>query len=198
MKKSKLIAVCVLGLGLCFAAAPQNAAAKEKPIGLETQGSFAVGGTTVTHPGTFSEEKFLSEDGQKAYGDHAYVFYQIPAHTRKYPLVFQHGGAQTKRTWESTPDGRDGFQNIFLRKHYSVYLIHQPLNRFPPFIRTIITTNNHNAICQFRHRIAQQCDTGLFIKPFTIRLSRVIIMIAQTGINRRIQSAKLRSHIRSD
>ncbi|EKU70609.1 alpha/beta fold hydrolase [Selenomonas sp. F0473] len=114
------------GLDLCFVAKPQNAAAKEKPIVLETQGSFAVGGTTVTHPGTFSEEKFLSEDGQKAYGDHAYVFYQIPAHTRKYPLVFQHGGAQTKRTWESTPDGRDGFQNIFLRKHYSVYLIDQP------------------------------------------------------------------------
>ncbi|MDQ2123928.1 hypothetical protein LY633_21870 [Escherichia coli] len=65
---------------------------------------FAVGGTTVKHSGTFSEQNFLSPDGQTAYGDHAYVFYQIPVNTHKYPLVFQHGGAQTKRTWESTPD----------------------------------------------------------------------------------------------
>lgn len=95
-------------------------------IMLETQGSFAIGGTTVTHEGEFSMEHFLAPQGQKAYGDHAYVFYQIPAGSRKYPIIFQHGGAQSKRTWESTPDGRDGFQNIFLRKGYSVYLIDQP------------------------------------------------------------------------
>lgn len=88
----------------------------EPHIVLQTQGSFTVGGTTVKHSGTFSEQNFLSPDGQTAYGDHAYVFYQIPVNTHKYPLVFQHGGAQTKRTWESTPDGRDGFQNIFLKK----------------------------------------------------------------------------------
>ncbi|HBA8918584.1 TPA: alpha/beta fold hydrolase [Escherichia coli] len=98
----------------------------EPHIVLQTQGSFAVGGTTVKHSGTFSEQNFLSPDGQTAYGDHAYVFYQIPVNTHKYPLVFQHGGAQTKRTWESTPDGRDGFQNIFLKKSYSVYLVDQP------------------------------------------------------------------------
>jgi len=95
-------------------------------ITLETQGSFAIGGATVTHAGTFSEKNFLSPEGQTAYGDHGYVFYQIPQHAHRYPLVFQHGGTQTKRTWESTPDGRDGFQNIFLRKNYSVYLVDHP------------------------------------------------------------------------
>ena len=30
------------------------------------------------------------------------------------------------RTWQSTPDGREGFQNIFLRKGYPVYLLDQP------------------------------------------------------------------------
>ena len=42
------------------------------------------------------------------------------------PIIFQHGVAQSKRTWETTVDGRDGFQNIFLRKNYSVYLVDQP------------------------------------------------------------------------
>lgn len=96
------------------------------PIVLQTQGGFAVGGTTVEHGGTFDEKEFLSPKGQLAYGDHAYAFYQIPVNAKKYPIVFQHGGAQSKRTWESTPDGRDGFQNIFLRKGYAVYLIDQP------------------------------------------------------------------------
>ena len=75
------------------ASAPAQTAA-QKPIVLETQGSFAIGGTAVKHDGTYSDQHFLEPQGQKAYGDHAYVFYQIPAQAKKYPLVFQHGGAQ--------------------------------------------------------------------------------------------------------
>jgi len=128
----KLVKNAFLGLSLSIGlmasmwSGTADANMKQVPIVLETQGSFAVGGTTITHEGEFSMEHFLNPEGQKAYGDHAYVFYQIPVHAKKYPIVFQHGGAQTKRTWESTPDGRDGFQNIFLRKGYSVYLLDQP------------------------------------------------------------------------
>lgn len=42
------------------------------------------------------------------------------------PLIFQHGGAQSKRTWESSPDGREGFNTLFLRAGYAVYLVDQP------------------------------------------------------------------------
>lgn len=55
------------------------------------------------------------------HGDHGYVFYQKPVNPRKYPLVFLHGIFQFSKTWETTPDGREGFQNIFLRKGYSTY-----------------------------------------------------------------------------
>jgi hypothetical protein len=37
-----------------------------------------------------------------------------------------HGAGQSARTWETTPDGREGFQNIFLRRNFSTYLIDQP------------------------------------------------------------------------
>ena len=37
-----------------------------------------------------------------------------------------HGYGQSAKTWETTPDGREGFQNIFLRRGYGVYLIDQP------------------------------------------------------------------------
>lgn len=124
----KFLRSVALGLSLSlgiFTAATVDAA-KTKPIVIQEQGSFAFGGTKIKHSGVFSQENFLAPEGQYAYGDHGYVFYQIPAKAKKYPIIFQHGGAQSKRTWETTVDGREGFQNIFLRKGYGVYLVDQP------------------------------------------------------------------------
>ena len=98
---------------------------KQKPIQIQEQGSFAVGGSVISNPGTFDAIKRTPE-GQTFHGDHAYVFYQIPVKARKLPLVFWHGIGQFSKTWETTPDGREGFQNIFLRRNYSVYLMDQP------------------------------------------------------------------------
>jgi len=92
---------------------------------IQEQGSFAIGGSVITNSGTFNPYKPLPE-GQTLHGDHAYVFYQIPVKARKYPLVMWHGIGQFSKTWETTPDGREGFQNIFLRQQYGVYLIDQP------------------------------------------------------------------------
>ena len=60
------------------------------------------------------------------HGDHASVFYQIPVDARKTPLIFLHGYGQSARGWMTTPDGRAGFNELFLRKHYPVYLVDQP------------------------------------------------------------------------
>lgn len=98
---------------------------QQKPLIIQEQGSFAAGGNVITQPGTF-DPYHPTPDGQTFHGDHAYVFYQIPAQARKFPLVFLHGAGQFSRTWETTPDGREGFQNIFLRRNYSVYLLDQP------------------------------------------------------------------------
>ena len=92
---------------------------------IEKQGSFAVGGTVIDNPGTF-DPYHPGPAGQTYHGDHAYVFYQIPGKARKFPLVFWHGNGQFSKTWETTPDGREGFQNIFLRRGFGVYLIDQP------------------------------------------------------------------------
>lgn len=99
---------------------------KQKPLLIAEQGSFAVGGTVKTEAGNFHVNEALKPQGQTFHGDHAYVFYQIPVKARKYPLVFLHGAGQSKRTWETTADGREGFQNIFLRRKFPVYLIDQP------------------------------------------------------------------------
>lgn len=98
---------------------------QKKPMVIQDQGSFAIGGTVKTNPGTFDAIKRTPE-GQTFHGDHAYVFYQIPAEARKYPLVMWHGIGQFSKTWETTPDGRDGYQNIFLRRGFSTYIMDQP------------------------------------------------------------------------
>jgi hypothetical protein len=45
----------------------------------------------------------------------------VPANGRRLPLVFWHGHGQSAKTWETTPDGREGFQTIFLRRRFPVY-----------------------------------------------------------------------------
>ena len=97
----------------------------KSPLLIQDQGSFAVGGSVIENSGTFNPFNPTPE-GQTLHGDHAYIFYQTPVNAHTYPLVMWHGIGQFSKTWETTPDGREGFQNIFLRKRYSVYLIDQP------------------------------------------------------------------------
>ena len=125
MKKKSISYVCAFTLMLT-ASVTLKAQNKQQPLIIDRQGSFSVGGTMISEPGTFDLSNALKPQGQTFHGDHAYVFYQVPVKHRKYPLVFLHGAGESKKTWESTPDGRDGFQNIFLRRGFGVYLLDQP------------------------------------------------------------------------
>jgi hypothetical protein len=118
------VKVILLLLGVLLWSCSQ-AFGQKKTIIIQEQGSFAVGGSVITNPGTFDPIQRTPE-GQTFHGDHAYVFYQIPKKARKLPLVFWHGIGQFSKTWETTPDGREGYQNIFLRRRFGVYVIDQP------------------------------------------------------------------------
>lgn len=126
MKQTRIILLVsiICMISIVFSTRAQNLK-KQKPILIQEQGSFAVGGTVITNPGKFNPYNQTPE-GQTFHGDHAYVFYQIPVKARKYPLVMWHGIGQFSKTWETTPDGREGFQNIFLRRNFPIYLIDQP------------------------------------------------------------------------
>ncbi|MEC5397374.1 alpha/beta hydrolase [Uliginosibacterium sp. H1] len=110
----------------CATVSHAGAATAQEPLVIAAQGSFAVGGTSKTEPGTFNPQKPVEPAGQTYRGDHATVRYQIPVDAKKLPLVMWHGAGQSARTWESTPDGREGFQNIFLRRGFATYLVDQP------------------------------------------------------------------------
>ncbi|WP_419872788.1 alpha/beta hydrolase [Candidatus Pristimantibacillus sp. PTI5] len=116
-----LLITSLIVAGSAFAAGK----GRSEPLIIREQGSFAVGGTLIKNPGSFDPIK-TTPDGQTLHGDHASVSYQIPVNARKLPLVFLHGAGQSSRTWETTPDGREGFKNIFLKRGYGTYLIDQP------------------------------------------------------------------------
>ncbi len=103
-----------------------SASAMPHPVTIEDQGSFFVGGKVITAPGVYKDAEPLNFDGETLHGDAAYVFWQKPVKAKKNALVFLHGFGQSGKTWETTPDGRDGFQNIFLAKGYKTYIVDEP------------------------------------------------------------------------
>jgi hypothetical protein len=119
----RLITIILL---IAVSASAQTGGKQNLPaLQIKEQGSFAIGGTVITNPGKFDPLR-PTPDGQTLHGDHAYVFYQLPAKARQLHLVMWHGIGQFSKTWETTPDGREGYQNIFLRRGFGVYLIDQP------------------------------------------------------------------------
>lgn len=102
-----------------------EAADSRAPLVIQEQGSFAVGGTVNTTAGTYDNNKPTAA-GQTLHGDHLYAFYQVPKKARPLPIVMLHGAFQSARSWETTSDGREGFQTLFLRRGFPVYLVDQP------------------------------------------------------------------------
>lgn len=94
-----------------FTALPASAA----PITIESQESFAVGGVVIPALEAYDPMHPKTET-QDLHTDHAFVRYQIPVNARRIPLMFLHGHGQFSKSWETTPDGRDGFQSIFLAR----------------------------------------------------------------------------------
>ena len=110
-------------------AAATSAFAAE-PIALRDMGSFHVGGRTVEISGKPVRELILGAGGVPAKIDPnglyqveaMYVQYFLPQNRKgKYPLLMWHGGGLTGVTYETTPDGREGWMTMLIRKGWDVY-----------------------------------------------------------------------------
>ncbi|HEX6995220.1 MAG TPA: alpha/beta fold hydrolase [Gammaproteobacteria bacterium] len=84
------------------------AAADDGPLVIEKQGAFAVGGTV------------LGDETASLHCDHGVVEYQIPPSPRATNLLMWHSASAV--AWQSRWDGGEGFQSIFVRRGYPVYL----------------------------------------------------------------------------
>ena len=125
------IAVALCASFVAFQACAQTPAAPpQAPLSLRGMGSFHVGGRIAEINGKPVREVVRQPGGPPAKLDpngqymveQMYVQYFLPADRKgKLPLLMWHGGGLTGVTYESTPDGREGWLNMFLRKGWDVY-----------------------------------------------------------------------------
>lgn len=108
-----------------FAALPASARdLVAGPLTLRELGSFFVGGRDVKSD-TLSTLPAYEPSGTITV-DQMYVHYEVPAGAGgHYPLTLIHGCCLTGKTWETTPDGRMGWDEFFLRNGYPVYVVDQ-------------------------------------------------------------------------
>jgi pimeloyl-ACP methyl ester carboxylesterase len=93
------------------------------PLVVAKQGSFFVGGRDVSSE-TLSMLPAYASSGTITV-DQMYVRYQVPVDAKKKPITLIHGCCLTGKTWETTPDGRMGWDEYFVRKGFPVYVIDQ-------------------------------------------------------------------------
>jgi pimeloyl-ACP methyl ester carboxylesterase len=118
-------------LGLALAVAPMIATADDQDIVLRGMGSFHIGGRVAEVSGKPVREivripggppSKLDPNGQFMV-EQMYVQYFLPKNRKgKVPLMMWHGGGLTGATYETTPDGREGWLNMFVRKGWDVYV----------------------------------------------------------------------------
>src|SRR6202043_1750731 len=119
----------MLTVGLACAALA--AAQTHKPLVLAEQGSFFVGGETkssnppATAPTTTPGPPSTAPPADVTVNQ-MYVQYQTPVGAGQHaPVVMVHGCCLSSKTWETTPDGRMGWSEYFVRQHRPVYLADQ-------------------------------------------------------------------------
>jgi pimeloyl-ACP methyl ester carboxylesterase len=101
------------------------------PLQVREIGSFHVGGRVVSLDGMPRREIIPSPGAPPIQMDpngqfqveQMYAQYVKLAEPRaRYPLLLWHGGGLTGVTWETTPDGRPGWQMYFLHQGHDVYV----------------------------------------------------------------------------
>src|SRR5262249_7411792 len=89
---------------------------------LKDFGSFYVHGRVIDTQYPNVPATGLSAPGQITVGQ-MYVQYMIPQRTTTLPLVLVHGANHTGKTFETTPDGREGWATYFARHGSPVYIV---------------------------------------------------------------------------
>jgi pimeloyl-ACP methyl ester carboxylesterase len=111
--------------------APEATYGTSGALHVKDLGSFHIGGRQITLSGSSSKELRFSATAPAIHTDpngefetgQMYVQYvRLAAPRAKYPLLLWHGGGLTGVTYETKPDGGEGWQMAFLRAGYDVYV----------------------------------------------------------------------------
>ncbi|MCJ2072433.1 esterase [Methylobacterium sp. J-030] len=133
MGRKLILMLCAAAVGCAIA---RTARAEGSPeagdsVAIRDVGSFYVGGRVATVEGLPRTDITLvpgappltiDPNGQFEVEQMYAQYIRLAEPKAKYPLLLWHGGGLTGATWESTPDGRSGWQMFFLRAGHDVYI----------------------------------------------------------------------------
>lgn len=127
----RLLASALAPLAALRAAGAAASMPGPPPLALRAMGSFHVGGREAVISGRPVKEVALRPGGPPVRIDPngtyqveaMYVQWFAPAEERgQAPLLLWHGGGMTGAAYETTPDGREGWQAWFLRRGWRVHV----------------------------------------------------------------------------
>jgi pimeloyl-ACP methyl ester carboxylesterase len=99
----------------------QSLKTPDKPLTLKARGSFYVGGRVVEQ----SAAEILLGPDDSVTVDQMYVEYMVPTGRTKLPIVLIHGATLSGKSYDTTPDGRIGWFEYFVRKSHPTYVVDQ-------------------------------------------------------------------------
>jgi hypothetical protein len=160
-----LLCVVLVATGL----APAAAAAEEKPLTLKATGSFFVGGqrTEIKHSGGVGATRpgHIWDAGM-------YVRYMIPAISRpRAAVVMWSGGCHTGKSFETTPDGREGWDTIFVRAGHPVYIVDATYRGRSPISQESVAAVRGGDAAPNTLPSLLTCDEELAVDGFRLRNS---------------------------
>jgi pimeloyl-ACP methyl ester carboxylesterase len=118
----------VTALGAAALAAGCASSADTGAIALREVRGYHLGGKEISLSGiAVKNVKIIPGTAADPNGDYAvgqlYVQeFRLAAPKAKYPLMLWHGGGLTGVTWETTPDGRPGWEMFFLKQGHDVFV----------------------------------------------------------------------------
>lgn len=95
-----------------------------EPLVLQSRGSFFVGGESVEQTPTQLSTIFgpPPAEGGHISVNQMYVDFMVPAEVTGVPVVMLHGATLSGKTYDTTPDGRMGWFEYFVREGHPVYV----------------------------------------------------------------------------
>jgi pimeloyl-ACP methyl ester carboxylesterase len=113
--------ISLLSAGLLLASVTFAAAGSlGGPLELQDEGVFYINGQPTAS--NFPDSRAPIAPGQISIGQ-MYVQYRIPKTVGGPPVIMVHGSGHTGVTYETTPDGREGWATYFARRNFPVYVV---------------------------------------------------------------------------
>ena len=106
-------------------------ALQHPPVSIRDIGSFHIGGRIVRLEGLTPRGRVstlggpihpIDPNGEIVVGQMYVQRVRLAERRAKWPLLMWHGGGMTGANWETTPDGRCGWQMFFLRAGFDTYV----------------------------------------------------------------------------